>query len=154
MANVKIGIEVKGAKALTRALKTLGETEAPFLRQALDDSGTMLEQATRSRAPGGIASKVNFTGVKGKGGALRSVVVVKHGGAKAMEFGRRNYYRGFTNRKQKATGQKFTSKGQQAKPFMGVRAGNQAIGAVRDDITNRLNRAFEDEWTRITNEGD
>lgn len=151
---VQIKVEVKGAKALTRALKSLGETEAPFLKQVLEDSGRLLEQATRSRAPGGIASKVDFTGVKGKGGAVRAVVTVKHAGAKSMEFGRTTYYEGFRGRAQKATGHKVKRKGQTAKPFMGVKRGDHAIGAVTDDVKTRLVRGYEQEWERLAGGSD
>lgn len=147
---VKIGIEVSGAKALGRALRLLGETDPPFLREALDEAGHLLEGATRSRAPGGMARTVDFVGVKGKGATLKATVVVRHAGAKSMEFGRLYYYRGFTGRSQKATGQRFRSgKGQKARPFVGIMDSGHAMGAVKDDARRLIETAFEKEWDRI-----
>lgn len=154
MPAVKIGIEVKGAKALTRAMTTLGEVDAPFLREALDDSGQILETAIRSRGKGRIGASTRAQGVKGSGGALRAVVTVDHPGAKSMEFGRKNYYRGYTNRRQKSTGQKFrSSRGQPARPFVGVKGG-QAVGASEEPIKKKITDAIEKEWDRITSQGD
>jgi hypothetical protein len=147
---VRIGIQVTGATALKRALKAVGETDAPFLRQALDESGNILSDATRSRAKGSIAGTVHMTGVQGVGGALRATVEITHPGAKAMEFGRHTYYKGFKGRQQKATGQKFrASRGQQAKPFVGVKEGGQAVGASRPDIERKLTDAMTHEWERL-----
>jgi len=147
---VKIGIEVTGAKAISRALKVLGETDAPFLREAMEDSGRLLEGATRSRAPGSMAQKTDFTKVSGKGATLRATVVVRHAGAKSMEFGRLNYYRGFTDRRMKATGQRFkSSKGQKAKPFVGIIKGGQALAAVEPQVRQKIEAAIEKEWDRI-----
>lgn len=147
---VKIGIEVKGAKSLGRALKLLGETDAPFLRQALEEAGELLEGATRGRAPGSMAAKTAFVGVKGKGATLKATVTVRHAGAKAMEFGRLYYYRGYTGRAQKATGRRFRSgKGQKAQPFVGIMKGGQALGQVEPKARELITTAFEKEWDRI-----
>lgn len=147
---VKIGIEVKGAKTLGRALKVLGETDAPFLREALTEAGQLLEAATRGRAPGSMAQKVDFVGVKGKGATLKATVVVRHAGAKSMEFGRVNYYRGFTDRRMKVTGQRFkSSRGQKPKPFVGIIAGGQALGQVEPKAKELIIGAFAKEWQRI-----
>lgn len=147
---VKIGIEVKGAKAIGRAFKLLGETDPPFLREALTEGGQLLEGATRSRAPGGMAQKVDFVGVKGKGAQLKATVVVRHGGAKSMEFGRLYYYRGFRGRAMKSTGQRFRSgRGQKAKPFVGIITGGQALGQVEAKVKDLITTAFEKEWERI-----
>ena len=147
---VKIGLEVKGAKALQRAFKLLGETDAPFLKKALEESGELLEGATRSRAPGSMAQKVAFTRVSGKGATLRATVVVRHAGAKSMEFGRLYYYRDFQGRAMKATGQRFRSgKGQKAKPFVGVISGGQAMAAVEPQVRAKIQAAYEKEWERI-----
>lgn len=149
MAVAKIGIEVKGATALNRAMKALGETDAPFLGQAIDDGGKLLQGAVRPRAPGGMASKVEFSGVKGSGANLRALVKVKHPGAKSMEFGRTKYYEAFTGRRQKATGRKVTRRGQQARPFVGVRNMDRAVGAVKPDIQVLIERAYTKEWDRL-----
>ena len=147
---IKIGIEVTDIKPLKRALKVLGETDAPHLRGALEIGGRKLRSAGASRATGGIGSAVTFAGVKGKGGAIRAVVQVKHPGSTSMEFGRTKFYRGYTGRAMKATGTKFkSSRGQKARPYMGIKKGDQAIGEVRDDVRRLLGDAIEREWQRI-----
>ena len=142
-----------GATNLKRALKVLGETDAPFLRQALDDSGRILEHEAVARAPGGIARGVGFAGVKGVGGQLRAVVRIKHPGARSMEFGRVWYYHGYRGRAQKS-GQKFrASPGQKARPYLGVKDGGQAIAASKSRVVALLNDAFEREWERLGSGG-
>lgn len=156
-AGVTWGIQIEGAGALKKALRVLGETEAPFLKAALDESGKLLEDAAARRAKGGIAGGVSFRGVRGKGGGLRAVVNIKHPGARSMEFGRFNYYRGFRGRDVKTTGHKFhvgPGKGQRPQPFLGIVKGDAAIAEVQQPVTEKLQKAFADEWERIGAEGD
>lgn len=145
----KVSIQVTGVTALKRALKAVGETDAPFLRTAVDEGGHLLEWAVRGSAPGTMASKVAFVSLRGSGVNVKALVKVNHPGAKAMEFGRKKYYRGFTGRRQKATGTPFQARGQQAKPFVGVRNLDHAIGAVKPDIENKINQAVVNEWERL-----
>ena len=152
---VKWGIQVEGATALKRALRVLSETDAPFLREALTESGQLLRGAAARRAPGGIANKVDFVGVKGSGGTLRALIQIKHPGGMAMEFGRSLYYRGFTKRRMKATGRRFrASPGQKARPYLGITKGDAAIGEVGERIKRLILQAIQDEWERIGREGD
>lgn len=153
-ASVKIEVSVD-ARRLERALRVLSDEDAPFLRVALEESGQELAGASRSRAPGGIAGAVQFAGVKGRSNRLRATVVVKHPAAKAMEFGRQTYYRGFTGRRMKATGSPFKAGrgGQKAQPYIGIVKGNAAIGAVGPGVRLRLERAIAQEWDRIASEG-
>lgn len=148
-----VTIEVTGANKLRRALKVLGERDAPYLREALTDAGELLASETRRRAPGGIARTVDFTRVTGKGATQRATVVVRHPGAKAMEFGRSTYYRGFTGRRMKLTGTPFRSRGQRARPYAGVIKGDQAIGAVAARAREAIETAIEREWERIAVRG-
>jgi len=150
----KVSIQVTGATALKRALKAVGETDAPFLRQAVEEGGRLLEVAVRGMAPGAMAQTVQFVAVRGSGANVKALVRVTHPGAKAMEFGRHKYYRDFTRplRKggMKATGTQFTaSRGQKAKPFVGVRNLDQAIGSVKDEIKDKLSQAVVKEWERL-----
>lgn len=154
--SVTWGVQVEGAGALKRALSVLGETEAPFLRVALEDSGQLLEDAATRRARGGIGRGVMFTGVKGKGSGLRATVRVKHPGARSMEFGRFNYYQGYTGRSVKS-GRKFqvpAGRGQKPRPFLGIVKGDAAIAEVKGPIEEKLKRAISGEWDRILAEGD
>lgn len=149
-ASIKIEV-TKDTLRLQKALRVLAEPEAPYLRNGLDRAGRLLERATESRAKGGIAATVAFAGVKGKSYGLRATVVVKHPGAKAREFGRQTYYRGFTGRRMKATGTAFKAGrgGQKAKPFVGIVKGDQAIGAVQPQVREILADAIAAEWGRI-----
>lgn len=150
MPTSAISIEVRGQQALVRALRLFEDAEAPFLREAMNDAGQLLERAAESRAPGGIANRVEFVGTRGSGPRIRALIKVRHPGAKSMEFGRKKFYRGFVNRRQRSTGQAFqASPGQRPRPFVGIRRGDHAIGAVRDDVERRLKRAFEQEWNRV-----
>ena len=148
-------IEVRGAKSLHKALQILQETDAPFLREALETSGNLLRSEAAQRAPAGIAQTVAFVGVKGKGAQLRALIRVKHPGGKSMEFGRQYYYRGYRGRQMKMTGQRFkAAKGQKAKPYLGIIKGDAAIAAARDKVETLILDAFEKEWIRIAGEGD
>lgn len=149
-----VGIEIQGIKQLSRALRALGETDAPFLREALDRSGRQLAGAIRRHADGGIADAVEFRGVKGGASALRAALRIKHPGSRSMEFGRVWYYRGYSGRAVKETGSRFRARGQKAKPFIGIVRGDAAIGEVGDEIQADLAQAFEDEWERIGAEPD
>lgn len=143
-------VEVTGAGSLQKALRVLAEEDAPFLRDALELGGRDLANAVVRHAPGGMATKTTFAGVKGKANGLRAVVLVKHRGAKAREFGRKFYYRGFTDRRMKATGQRFrAARGQRAQPIIGIVKGDAAIGAVGAQVRGRLVDAIHLEWSRI-----
>lgn len=136
---------------LQKALRVLAEPDAPYLRNGLERAGRLLERATESRAPGSIAATVDFAGVKGKPWGMRATVVVKHRGAKAREFGRQTYYRGYTGRRMKATGTPFKAGrgGQKPEPFVGIVKGNAALGAVEGDVREILATAIEAEWSRV-----
>lgn len=152
------GIELNGARQLNRALKALGETDAPFLREALEESGELLRKAAARRWPGSSGGRVRFAGVRGgKGHTLRAVVAMDHPGARSMEFGRFNYYRGFRGRAVKATGQRFAvpaGRGQKPRPFLGIVHGDAAIAEVKEDVGRLLGAAINAEWERIGAEGD
>lgn len=152
---VTVGIEVSGAKALTKALKTLGQKNAPFLRLAFAVLGHQFATEVEHRAQGGIARTVAFAGVKGGGARVSAVVKVSHPGAASMEFGRTLYYEGYTDRHMKATGRKKrASRGQRPQPYMGVIRGDQAIGVMTPRAKAFLERAIEAEWDLITAAGD
>ncbi len=145
-----ISIETTGLKELKKAMKAIGDKQSPYLRPVLEDLGGDLASATADRATGGIASASKFVKVRGKGAAISALIHVNHPGAKSAEFGRKFYYRGFTGRDQKATGQRFKpAGGQKAKPFAGIIKGDQAIGSVRNDARQRIGKAIEQEFRRV-----
>ncbi len=148
--NVRIHIELdKGTMTrLNAALRILGEKDAPFLREALDDVGQRFAGEVRARAPGGIAAKAKYRGVKGSATGLAAKGVDDHPGARSMEFGRVWYYAGYKGRNVKS-GRKVRRTGQKARPFMGIIAGDKAYGAVQPYARERLLEAVNREWERL-----
>lgn len=138
---VNVKIQVEGATQLQKKLRVMGEEDAPYLRVALEDSGRELAGEMARRAPGGIGAAVQFTGVKGKANGLRAVGVVKHPGARSMEFGRQYWRRNGARVRH--------SPGQRARPYLGVIKGDAAIGATKDSAQRRIGDAVVKEWERI-----
>lgn len=159
---LRIEMDGKSVTRLKHALEVLGESEAPFLREALDDVGQKFAGEIRQRAPGSMASKVDYVGVRGEGVALRASGWDRHPGAKSMEFGRKLYWHGGhgNNRpgsmRRKGSLKKGASKGpsrsgpgQAARPFIGIIGNTQAIAAVQPYARARLRVAINREWTRL-----
>lgn len=151
-----IYMEVEGQADIQRALRVLAEPEAPFLSAALGESGVLLRDAARTRTHPSIAAKLDFVGVKGKAGALRALVQTKHPGSRSREFGRVWYWTAYHGHKPKTGGghKEKVSKGQKAQPYMGIIKGDGAIGAVKEEVQQKLSTAFEKEWDRITSGGE
>lgn len=150
------GVQTEGVADVQRALRVLAETDAPFVRAALTRSGFMLRAAAARYAKGSIASKIEFTGIKGKGGALRAIVQTNHPGARSHEFGRIWFYEGYTGRAVKKTGRRVrrdAPRGQRPEPFLGIIKGDRAIADVKEPVTELLTQAFVDEFERIGNGG-
>lgn len=148
-------IEMRGLTSIKRAMRVLAEKDAPFIKAALAEAGGLLRTAAARRAPGKMASAVAFVGVRGSGASVRAQLKVTHGGAKAREFGRSTWYRGYTGRHMKATGHVVKHlPGQRPQPFLGIIHQNAAIAEVKPQIEKLLGEAFENEWMRITSEGD
>lgn len=144
-AGIAIEIDQDSLKRLTKALKVLGEADAPYLREAVSESGQRFATAVRSHAPGSMGGQVVERGVSGSGTGLRYKGVVTHPGARSREFGRGWYYRAYTGRKMKS-GTKFKSAGQQAVPFLGVMKGDAATGEVRPYVVERMLRGIRQTW--------
>jgi hypothetical protein len=138
-------IELSGRKQLVKALQVLGQADAPFMKQAFADAGHMLLGAIKSRAPGSMGGKTEFTGVKGnKTNTLSAGIKTDHPGAKSYEFGRHYWQAGGAR--------VYHTPGQVARPFYGIKEGGAAIGAVTDRVTELLLSATEKEWERIGSE--
>ncbi len=151
-------IDVEGIGALTRALKVLGETDAPHLREGLEKGAGILHGAAVARAGGSIGQSIEMVGIRGKGGALRYVLRIRHKGGRSREFGRVWFYRGYRGRAVKATGRRFKagalgSAGQRPRPFIGIVRGDAAIGETADQIRDVMAEAISQEWERIGREG-
>lgn len=174
--NIKWGIVVEGIGPLQRACKLLGETDAPFLREAMYDSQELVADAVQARAPGGIKKGVLVRAVRGKGASLVAPIAIKHPGARSMEFGRVWYYKATDNRRGsignnrggigpgggskrrkgsiKAGSTKVRRKGQRARPFIGIVNNDAAIAATSDRVREVISAAIVKEWDRILAEGD
>lgn len=136
----KIGLS--GRKQLVKALTALGDADAPFMREAFNEAGHMLLGAVRSRAPGSMAGRTDFIGVRGaRANTLSAGIQTDHPGAKSYEFGRHYWNVGGVRT--------YHTPGQVARPFYGIKEGGAAIGAVTDRVTELLLKATEKEWERI-----
>lgn len=170
-ATAQWSVQLDGAGTLQKALRVLAEPDAPFLREGLEKAGQVLAGEVGRRAPGGIARTVSFVGVKGNAANLRALISVRHPGARSMEFGRVWYYRkasrssapaGIGNNRPGSKRARSSMKrqfkfradpGQRAKPFMGVKDGDGAIGASQERVKAILSDAIEKQWNRITSGG-
>lgn len=154
---LRIAIPDKEVTKLKRALKLLGETDAEYLRDAMDKAGEIITEEVARRAPGSMRGRVAFGGVKGVGGNVRAVGQVTHPGAKSMEFGRVFYYRGFQGnnrpgspRTSMKSGTKFrAARGQRAKPFIGIVNGDQAMAAARPRVVPVILAGIAKQWDDI-----
>lgn len=153
-ASARWTVELTGVTRLRNALSLLGETDAPYLRTALEWASHRFIAAAARRAPGSIGRSITLAGVQPSARYVaQAKIVVKHPGAAPMEFGRQYYYRGYKGRAMRATGYRFRvppGRGQKARPYLGVVNKDAAIGEVQDDIEKMLMDAIEAEWERIT----
>lgn len=148
----RVELDGKTASRLNSALKALGETDAPFLRAALDDVGARYLNEIRARAKGSLKGGARARGVTGQANTLKFSGFVGHPAAKALEFGRQYYYRGYKGRAQK-TGQRFkSSPGMRAQPYVGIKNKDQATGATSPYARERLTEAIAQEWERLGSE--
>lgn len=151
---LRFEIPDKELTKLKRALKTLGERDAPFLAEAMERAGQIVNEEVARRAPGSMAGKVTFGGVKGVGGNVRALGYVTHPGAKSMEFGRRFYYRGFAGNNRQSSprgsmksGTRFESpRGQKARPFIGIVNGDAAMAAAKPKVVPLILAGISATW--------
>jgi hypothetical protein len=156
---VSLKMDVEGMPELKRALKEIGEKDAPFLAEAMETVGHDLEANVAGRAPGSMGGKTQFVGVKGAGASQRAVVSVRHPGAAVREFGRGQMT--ISARRKKALSwpgarhpvRRAHQAGRPPRPFIGIKAGNLAVGATMDEAPSIIGRAVEREWARLTGGG-
>lgn len=147
MARAAFAIETEGFNAMRRKLKALDELDAPEMASSLDKIARLTDSEVSSRAPGSMGGKVATRPAK-KLGATITFGTVKHPGAKSMEFGRTTYYRGYTGRAQKS-GQSFKANpGQKARPFVGIKRGDQAMGRLVEPVRRELASGVAAVWAR------
>jgi len=138
-------VRITGLKAAQEGLRALGVTDVPFVRSALTDIGNVLAVGMNAVKPH-ASFKVGNVRVLGKVPALRVSVAMAHPGARSMEFGRKNYWRGYKGRAVKS-GYKFAaSPGQTARPFLGVISGRSVAQGVQPYAEKRLVDAYIKEW--------
>lgn len=148
------GITVEGLPQLRRAFKALEEfDDLPYARAALERVQDMAVREINQRAPGSLKGKATGYAIKGEGTSMKAPVRVAHPAAKSTEFGREWWYRGFTGRAQKRTGKRFkSSPGLPARPFIGIKAGGHAIGAIAPKAAEIMAEALAKEWQRLAGE--
>lgn len=158
----EVEMDRKAISDLNRALSMFEEKHADYLREALAKSAHLLMPEIRSRARGGIANRVEYSGLKGTKAGVRAVIVIGHPGARSMEFGRKRWYRspGAGNNRdgQKRAkgsmrrGLAIYPRGQKPRPFLGIERGDGAIGATAEPIKKLLSEAVAAEWRRLGGE--
>lgn len=147
MARAAFAIETEGFTAMRRRFAAMEELDAPEIRVRLDRIAALAHAEVSSAAPSSMAGKVITKPAKKLGGSI-TVGEVRHPGAKTMEFGRTNYYRGYTGRNQKS-GTKFkSSPGQKPRPFVGIKKGDHAMGRLVEPVRNELIAGIVDVWNR------
>lgn len=146
MARAGVSIELHGFTAMKKRLTALEELDAPEITASLERISRLADGEVGRRAPGSMAAKVSTKPAK-KLGATITTGTVKHPGAKAMEFGRTTYYTGYTGRNQKS-GTKVQRSGQKPRPFVGIKAGDQAMSALREPIAGELTDGIQAVWNR------
>ena len=149
-----VSLQVAGLNRTRRAVQALGDRDAPYVREVLDDSGNDLAAAARGFAKGTIGRRVSYQGVKGTGFGARAIVKSEHPGGRSMEFGRRFYLTDFKRIRGRAIGgRKVRRAGQQARPFIGVVNQDAALGQVAPRFVARMGEAIDREFERVANGG-
>jgi len=163
MAVAKWSIDVPGVTSLNSAFKALeGFEDLPYAREALLRIQGMAVAAVNARAPGSLAGKAVARPIRGRGTAMYAGVKVNHPAAKQVEFGRKWYYRGFTKTGPivggrrtakrgdiKGSGFRFRSTGTPERPYVGIKHGGHAIGAIGPESREIMAAALAREWERL-----
>lgn len=166
-ASVKI--QVSGARRLQRAMEVLGQTDAPFIREALLDVGREMTGAIRAFGRPSVTRVIEVGEVRPRGAGSTLPMAVVHPAAAVLEFGRQWWYRGRGDgrignnrggsKRRKGVFKRYGERikyhpGMPARPYVGIVAGGHAIGTVQPFAHQRFLEAFEREWARLTAEGE
>lgn len=147
MARAAFSLEIDGFKAMKRRFNAMEELDAPEILTRLDRIARLAQAEVSREAPSSMAGRVTTKPAKKLGGNI-TLGEVRHPGAKAMEFGRTNYYRGYRGRNQKS-GTKFkSSPGQKPRPFVGIIKGDHAMGRLVEPVRTELIAGILDVWNR------
>jgi hypothetical protein len=147
---IRLRFKVEGLGELQRAARAIAEPELPYLREALMESASLVADSARGFARGGIASRIGAPKLT-RGRVPASRFEVRHPGSRSMEFGRRYYYRGYRRMGGRMEGaQRFrATRGQEARPYIGIIHGDAAVGASADRVKRLLAEAVSREWDRL-----
>jgi len=163
-----IRIQVQGINRLNRALSVIGEDDAPYLREALEQVGRMLAGEIRARGRPSIVARIEQGPIRGSGAGIRLPMAVVHPAAATLEFGRQWWYRGKGDgrignnrpgsKRRKGVFRRYGERikyhpGMPARPYVGIVHGDQAIGAIQPETRRLIEEALEREWARIAAEG-
>lgn len=155
--DLKVELDGKSYTNLMRALRVLGEEDAPHIRKALQLAGRRFTSEIGSRAPRAFR-RFSERGVIGHPGGLKFSSSIAHPASRRMEFGRNPRPYGVTwkqaNRRRGQGGKGgYVLRGQSPRPYVGIKSGGQAIGATAPYAKEVLTQAINDEWARIGGEG-
>lgn len=154
-------LETPDIAAEIAALDELGKVDAPELKAALDTGTRLTAREAGARAGGSIGAAVKASGVQKSGSGvtvMQGRIRVAHPAAKVREFGRHFFYvsknpgavvgmgnnRGSAKRvkgSMKRRGRKVYRQGQAARPFLGVKNRDQAIGKVAPRVMELVQAA-------------
>ena len=142
-------IQIEGLTLMKKRLRALEELDSPEITEALARIDRRTAAEVANRAPGSMSGKVTTKPAK-KLGATIETGRVKHPNARSTEFGRVYYYRGYKGHNQKS-GERFkvgAGHGQKARPFVGIKKKDAAIGALAEPIARELVAGVTATWKR------
>ena len=148
---IRLRFEVDGYQELVKAARAIGESDLPYLRHALLASGSLVAQSARGFAKGGIGSRISAPALNNSKTSPYAKFDVRHPGSRSMEFGRKNYWRGYriVGRRRSGGTKTAHSPGQKARPYIGILNADAAVGATQSRVKALLAEAVSNEWDRL-----
>jgi hypothetical protein len=151
---VTVQIPAEQYRRLTTLLRVLGETDAPYLRQALSEAAQLMAEEVERRAPSVVRPTIRA--VEARTATAGARVDVGHPATKVLEFGKRKV-RTLRPRARKALygpGMRHPVRRVRwgpirPRPFIGIVDRGHAIGAAQPRIQEMLARAIEVEFERM-----
>ena len=163
-------IDIENLPQLRGAFRAIaGFEDLPYAREAMGRIQGMAVGATQQRVPRPSFRVVGMP-IKGEGLRMMAPIKVIHPAAKSFEFGRHFYYEGFTRAAfigptkgkraaraaakgyMKRTGTRVWRTGMKEQPFIGIKSGGHAIGAIAPKAAEIMSEALAKEWKRLADE--
>lgn len=155
MPTEAFAVRVDGLQALKKAMKAIGDTNAPFLTRAMEQAGPLVAAEVPKDAPRHLRGAVAFVGVRGIGGNVRALIEVSAPDANRQEFGRapKPYLHSGTARGRRRTYKLkragYVYKGSKARPYVGVKNKDHALGRALPIVGPIIERAILAEWNDL-----